>query len=243
MELANTFFYTIPGPKMIWQFGELGYDVTIDSGGRTGIKPIHWDYYNDTRRRHLFEVNKSLIKLRNDEPVFATKNFTLNVSGNIKKIELADTITKVIVVGNFDMIDNSYTINFPVLGSWYEFFTGDSINITNASYPVTLKAGEYRLYANKKLTGFASIPTRLNQVITNNPAIIYPNPFSSKLFIQSKENINEVELCNLQGQTLIHAPLNNLKYLDTGNLAAGVYLLVIHYADGKMETVKVVKVH
>ena len=25
------FFFTVPGPKMIWQFGELGYDFSINS--------------------------------------------------------------------------------------------------------------------------------------------------------------------------------------------------------------------
>ena len=33
MELAGAFFFTIPGPKMIWQFGELGYDFSIDENG------------------------------------------------------------------------------------------------------------------------------------------------------------------------------------------------------------------
>ncbi len=33
-------FLTAPGPKMIWQFGELGYDISIDFNGRTGRKPV-----------------------------------------------------------------------------------------------------------------------------------------------------------------------------------------------------------
>ena len=39
---AAVFLISIPGPKMIWQFGELGYDVSIDENGRTGRKPIKW---------------------------------------------------------------------------------------------------------------------------------------------------------------------------------------------------------
>ena len=31
------FFFTVPGPKMVWQFGELGYDVSIDENGRTEL--------------------------------------------------------------------------------------------------------------------------------------------------------------------------------------------------------------
>ena len=29
MELAGAFFFTIPGPKMIWQFGEIAYYVSL----------------------------------------------------------------------------------------------------------------------------------------------------------------------------------------------------------------------
>lgn len=241
MEMAITFFYTIPGPKMIWQFGELGYDIKIDSGGRLGMKPIHWDYYNDARRRHLYEVNKALIKLKKNEPAFSTKNLTINASGSVKEIDLNDT-TKVVIVGNFDVMDKAYTINFQVSGNWYEFFTGDSVNLTNTSYPTTLKAGEYRLYATKKLTGFASIPSRLKQVTIANPATIYPNPFTSKLYIEGRENIATVELCNLQGQVLIHNEGNTINHINTEKVPTGMYMLIIQFANGTSEVRKVVKI-
>ena len=37
---SAAFFLTVPGPKMIWQFGEIGYDYTIEHNGRTGEKPV-----------------------------------------------------------------------------------------------------------------------------------------------------------------------------------------------------------
>ena len=49
IKLASAFFFTIPGPKMIWQFGELRYDYSINFNGRTGNKPIRWDYYSDLK--------------------------------------------------------------------------------------------------------------------------------------------------------------------------------------------------
>lgn len=60
--LAAAFFLTIPGPKMLWQFGELGYgggpgeclrndgastECPANTPGRVGNKPIRWDYYAD----------------------------------------------------------------------------------------------------------------------------------------------------------------------------------------------------
>ncbi len=49
---------------MIWQFGEYGYDVTIEQNGRTGQKPIRWQYLNDWRRKYLFNVYAALIDLK-----------------------------------------------------------------------------------------------------------------------------------------------------------------------------------
>ncbi len=36
LETNAAFFFTVPGPKMVWQFGEIGYDVNIEYNGRTG---------------------------------------------------------------------------------------------------------------------------------------------------------------------------------------------------------------
>ena len=56
VKLASAFFYTIPGPKMLWQFGELGYDYSIDYNGRVGNKPIRWDYFTDPYRKDVYKV-------------------------------------------------------------------------------------------------------------------------------------------------------------------------------------------
>ncbi|MCK4577755.1 MAG: alpha-amylase, partial [Candidatus Marinimicrobia bacterium] len=70
MKLAGAFFFTLPGPKMIWQFQELGYDYSIDYGGRLGEKPIRWDYLDDPNRLNLFKTYAALMHLRNANEVF-----------------------------------------------------------------------------------------------------------------------------------------------------------------------------
>ena len=53
--LVGAFFLTVPGPKMLWEFGEVGYgggpgeclestDCPAGTPPRTGKKPIRWDY-------------------------------------------------------------------------------------------------------------------------------------------------------------------------------------------------------
>ena len=38
-KINDAFFLLAPGPKMIWQFGEIGYDISINENDRVGKKP------------------------------------------------------------------------------------------------------------------------------------------------------------------------------------------------------------
>ena len=69
-KLAATFFFTIPGPKMVWQFGEFGYDVSINENGRTGVKPLKWNYLQEINRQKLYKTYQALLKLRNSGRAF-----------------------------------------------------------------------------------------------------------------------------------------------------------------------------
>lgn len=55
MAQIAAFWATVPGPKMMWQFQELGYDYPIEFGCRTCPKPIRWNYLQDTRRQLLYK--------------------------------------------------------------------------------------------------------------------------------------------------------------------------------------------
>ncbi|MEP6611572.1 MAG: alpha-amylase family glycosyl hydrolase, partial [Mucilaginibacter sp.] len=46
-EMGAAFMFSSPGPKMLWQFGERGYDISINNGDRLSDKPPHWEYMND----------------------------------------------------------------------------------------------------------------------------------------------------------------------------------------------------
>jgi uncharacterized repeat protein (TIGR03803 family) len=61
--------------------------------------------------------------------------------------------------------------------------------------------------------------------------IIFPNPVSNILQIQSSENINKISCVNLWGQTIELNIENNL--IDVSNLSDGIYFLIITKNDGK----------
>jgi 1,4-alpha-glucan branching enzyme len=204
---AAAFFYTIPGPKMLWQFEELGYDYDIDFNGRTGEKPIRWDYYNDYRRQMLYEVTRALIHLKTENEAFGTDDFSLSLNGDLKRIRLNHPIMDVNIIGNFGIETGSIIPAFSVTGNWYEFFSGDTLNVTSVDNLIPLKAGEFRIYTTKKLTrpetGLGtpeSLPAsgQLNLKIFPNPAT---DSFTLELELK-KTTLVTVELSDVSGRRL-----------------------------------------
>ena len=150
-ELAGMFFFTIPGPKMIWQFGELGYDVSINDPGRVDRKPIRWEYFDNANRKQIYNTWATLNAFKQQQPVFNTTDFTLNVGSLTKTILLKHTSMDVVIVGNFDITSKSITTQFSKTGTWYEYFSGEEKSISNTSTAITLNPGEYKMYSTVKL--------------------------------------------------------------------------------------------
>ncbi len=172
VELAAAFFFTVPGPKMIWQFEELGYDVSIDDPCRVCEKPFHWEYYTDIYRFKLYSVFKELIKLRKENEVFATNNFTMH-DGPIKQIVLEHATGDAVVYGNFAVSTTSTSPKFTHSGMWYDYFSGAEYNIQNTDTVFSLSAGEYKIFTDFKLDAplIQTAPIALNVLVEGNLAI------------------------------------------------------------------------
>jgi 1,4-alpha-glucan branching enzyme len=136
---------------MIWQFQELGYDISIDQNGRTGEKPILWNYNTDVNRRHLYSVFAKLIKMKINNPVFTSTKFKYSLAGAVKTIQMLDNTANIEVIGNYDVVTQTTNISFPATGTWYDYQTGNSISITSLPYSLTLAPGEYHIYSDKRL--------------------------------------------------------------------------------------------
>lgn len=148
-EMAAAFLFSMPGPKMLWQFGELGYDVNIDFNGRTGDKPIRWEYFGDSNRKALYNAFARFIKMKQKNSVFKSANFTYDFSKAIKYIKLTDANNTVVVVGNFDVAAQTAVIDFGA-GNWYDI-KGGTLNLSSNTYSQTIAPGEYHIYSRNML--------------------------------------------------------------------------------------------
>jgi hypothetical protein len=248
MEAAGAFFFTVPGPKMIWMFGELGYDYsinycsngTINNSCRVDPKPIRWDYWYDQNRQHLYYVWSSLIHLRKKYPVFNTTDFTMDVGGLLKAIHLNDTSMDVTILGNFDVTSGNITPNFQKTGKWYDYFSGDSLDVTNVTDPITLQPGEFRLYTTKRLTAPDFVLGTHDQTteMPSSAVKLYPNPTSFSRSVElsvelpsaTKGSIQLYDLTGRKVKTLyagsMQRGINKMNFGLSG-IARGLYLVVI----------------
>ncbi|MES2416762.1 MAG: alpha-amylase family glycosyl hydrolase [Bacteroidota bacterium] len=150
-EMAAAFLFAIPGPKMIWQFGELGYDVSIDFNGRTGDKPIKWEYAEEPSRKALYNAYAKFIGLKKNNAIFNSASTTYSLNGAVKYIKLNSGTNTVVVVGNFDVSAQSANIDFGNPGVWVDATNGASINLPLTMYNVTLAPGEYHIFSKQAL--------------------------------------------------------------------------------------------
>ena len=149
------FFFTVPGPKMVWQFGELGYDVSIDENGRTGRKPIKWDYYTVPERKQLYDTYAALINLRRDHPELFNATATLNWKvtpsfwdqGRFLTLSSFGSSKQIVVVGNFTNLPIEAATTFPETGDWYNYLNSkEKTTVHTPTMPIKVPANSFRIF-------------------------------------------------------------------------------------------------
>ena len=112
-------FLTVPGPKMIWQFGEIGYDIS-GGNGDTSEKPVKTDEYMAvSARKTLYDTYSYLLGFRRENPRFydMDASFTWSASSSLKSGVGSVDGKQFIVVANFG---DYATYNLPS-GTWKEW--------------------------------------------------------------------------------------------------------------------------
>lgn len=211
MKLAGAFFFTVPGPKMIWQFSELGYgygergEQCLRGAGdscpsiapdRTDPKPIRWDYRNDPLRMKLYRTWAELLRLRRAHAVFRSPETRVRMRLQHGRpgrwISLEHPELSAVVVGNFGLEPLVVTPAFPQTGTWYDYFNGDSLVVDNPETAIELLPGEFRLYTNRYI-GQAEpglITVGLKPDATPAPPTslrleaLFPNPFRTAVTVR-----------------------------------------------------------
>ena len=252
-EMAAAFYFAIPGPKMVWQFGEVGYDISrchLSTNGEGGDcdkkldpKPIRWEYQNYAPRKRLFEVYSALMKLRKNHPnPFTSGSLSYSLGGAFKTLQVSHPDMNIAVIGNFDVNPVTASVTLQNAGTWYNYLTGEPFTASGGSQSFTLAPGEYKFLVNKNVVN--AVVTGIGDIINNNNQFgfsVYPNPVSVSSQISfSLPSLSAVSLTitDLQGRTVVERKLGvkpagvhrfsvGDAFRASGSLSRGTYLITL----------------
>lgn len=151
------FCFTVPGPKMLWQFGEMGYDVSIEENGRTGRKPILWEYLDVTERFKLHQTYTKLIHFRQKYPSLFNEEaqFEWKVSSadwrDGRFLQLENEGNTLLIIGNFMESDITIDNPFSSAGDWYDLMDTKVERVMSTSNELSIPAHEFKAYVNFKI--------------------------------------------------------------------------------------------
>ncbi|MBU2939106.1 T9SS type A sorting domain-containing protein [Lacinutrix sp. C3R15] len=237
---------TIPGPKMIWHFGELGMENSIftcnngtvnDTSGTDGdckldTKPQpQWveNWESDAIRSQIYSDWSRINELKINEPVFEG-DYTIT-SGNLTpRIDIYDTsipttaLRNVIVLANFDVVSQTINTSFPsgITNTWYDLMdeTGNT-TISNATTTITIPAGQFRIFGNQSST-LSTDAFEYESTLS-----LYPNPTSSSF--QLNKDITSLKIFDVSGKLVqeYYGSYSKNTSFDVSSLAQGLYIVKI----------------
>ena len=183
------------------------------------------DYLENGNRKRLFDVYAAMIDLHINHPTFKTSDFDLELSAQTKTIRLNHSEMNAVIIGNFDVATKNIRPNFQHTGTWYEYFSGDSIEVDEVDELYSLPPGTYKIYTDQRLeqpdiaAGSYAIPS--------SEIKIFPNPSNDRVTISmGQQRIETIRLINMQGQELLQQTVQaNQITLPTSTLANGAYIL------------------
>lgn len=248
----QSFLFAIPGPKMLWQFDELAYDYSINhctngtvaDACRLDPKPVRWDYWtNDGWRQQAYYRLAAINLLKVKEDAISSPNsFNLASSGIVKRLNTYHSNMNMVAFHNVDISNQNVSGNFPSTGWWYDYLSGDSLQVNSSNQSVTVLPGETKVYLNKKLVN--PFVTNMNRVLSvrekAQPAQVLraelsPNPVDEGLNLRLEGlsvGWHSCVVMDLQGRIVKRLNIQSGdNYIRTDDLGMGSYVIRLESGD------------
>ena len=143
-------------------------------------------------------------------------------------------------MGNFGVEPLSADPNYSKSGTWYSYFEGDSIQVSDLHAPVSLDPGQYRLLTSKRFQ-----KPEITAGIERNPRSgdmlsVYPNPVHGILRLEPLPVASRLRVFRSSGELVLYLDIHaNQDRVDLSTLTPGLYILSRSYGNGAARHVKV----
>lgn len=219
----------LSGPKMIWQFNELGYDYsinstkgssTISSNNRTSVKeqPEKLGWFNNALRMEQYSKVAHIIRLRTqrmpDLFLGTPKQSQLSAGKALKYIHWENDSLSVFAAGNFSA-DQAQIVTIPD-GIWYDYFSATTV----PAGEYTLAAGGLLLLTNRQYERWADAPSPA----VDTQGIVLNTCTSDYIYLSTTAN---AQLHDMTGRLVLTA--TQASNIDVQALPQGIYILRLDY--------------
>ncbi|WP_163391927.1 alpha-amylase family glycosyl hydrolase [Flavobacterium limi] len=249
----------VPGPKMIWHFGDLGWDssiftcnngtvndasATISGDCKLDTKPQpQWtgNWLGNAGRSKIYNDWSKMITMKIAEPVFSGTTTMANTSSLYPNIKITNSalssgqLKDVLIVANFNVTAQNVATGFSYPGTWYNLMDNTTINVTDVNALMSIPAGEFRIYGNKQ----ASLA--IDDFEKGNSVSLYPNPVSNYFTLNFAAV--KVEIYNITGQLVKNFVTNaNLDFhYSVSDLKPGLYIVKAINENNEVQVMKFIK--
>ena len=242
---AAALAFLAKGAKMLWQFEEMGYDVSINDPGRTDPKPVRWEYLDNADRKGLVDSYSEIINIRTSNPdLFSAEAESYMTAGSsdwdngrFLTAKNKKTGKELVVVVNPTFNDKTFSYKFDnPSGKYYinskSYNTNPSVNA--AASQVTVPAHGYVVISNME-NALGGVEDIVASETAN--VCVYPNPATDVVFVNA-DNVESVKVYSLTGALVAESEGENSVNVD--HLANGSYVVRIATAEG-VATTKLIK--
>ncbi|HCN11047.1 MAG TPA: alpha-amylase [Chryseobacterium sp.] len=257
-------FLTVPGPKMIWQFAELGFDKSIfmctngtvntDNDATPGDckldpKPSAFglNYDTDAARKSVYDTWAKILEIRLSSQVFNTKTFNVESGNLMPRIFIwndasTEPLKNVVILANFTTSSQSIVPDFPYTGNWVNLMDNSAVPVASTTAPITIEAGGFRIFGNAPALATSetgSVKNAVSLVITQNPV----TNGTANLRYTNADN-GTLAIYDLSGKlvkSVKTAKSNGDEAVSINGLKSGMYLIQLKSDKGVAVTKMVVK--
>ncbi|UOE40256.1 alpha-amylase family glycosyl hydrolase [Chryseobacterium suipulveris] len=258
-------FLTVPGPKMIWQFAELGFDKSIftcvngtvntDSDSIPGDckldpKPSAFGlgYDVDTARKSVYDTWAKILAIRLSNEVFNTKNFTVESGNLMPRIYITNTaaasaLQNVVILANFTTSTQNIVPNFPIGNkTWFNLMDNTSFFVSDTTAPITIEAGGFRIFGDG-----SALATEETETVKNAVSLtVLQNPVTNGVanIRYSNADNGTLAIYDLGGKLVKSQKVSKSKGDETisvNGLSSGIYLIQLKSDKGMAVAKMIVK--
>lgn len=251
------------GPQMIWQFDEIGYDISInynmyngnvEEAGRTSPKPMPEgiNYLKSPLRMGQYQKVAQMLQLRTriKPEVFEGNPEEQDVGSGeaIRSVTWGTGVNSVFVVSNLDASSvQSYTLPEGT-NEWYDYLTDSNVPQGNGT-ELSLKAGEVKVWTGQYIA-LPEVPDRyvytdtvieveLGTTLPESKPLcsVYPTVASEVVYVVSETTPERIEVIDLMGRRMVSQPGHD-GTVDVSTLQKGLYIVVVTY-ERRQESIKI----